>query len=108
MDDHHIEVETPWLMAKVDQRLALIVEGLGGNLDAFKNLGTTTIVTPLCEPKEDTEKGVYVWENSCDGCDAFLGSDALTMFHAFRQKGEMKFVFTLGVCEACTPLVQQP
>jgi hypothetical protein len=95
--------EPAWLRAAVDQRLALMVQTMGGKLPS--NVANV-IVTPLTEPPEGAAYGPGTeaerWERSCDNCDAYCGDEDKFYFgQATRFRDGMRVEFTFGACANC-------
>ena len=63
--------EAPWLTAKIDQRVALMVER--GALDFAREGGTSFIMSLLDEGEEHmTGEERERWERTCDNCGRYV------------------------------------
>lgn len=91
-----------WVIAKVDQRLALMDEVLGpavAGLDEY-----AAVMTPLTEPGENaTPAEMLRWERACDNCDRYCRDEFYTGHYRVEHKGT-KVIFTFGSCPACKDL----
>jgi hypothetical protein len=92
-----------WLMAAVDQRIALMDE-IAGDLPLLAG-DRTLVMTPLTEPKEGaTQEEFEAWNRMCDRCGKDCrGSDFYTG-HLHRMWKGTKLLFTFGVCPECKAL----
>ena len=91
--------EPAWLVALIDQRLALVEDKLG-EVPAVTHM----VMTPLTEPREDATQREYdEWDRTCDSCRKFQpnGKNFYTG-HIVRQlKSGLMVYMTFGVCESC-------
>jgi len=90
--------EPAWLVAAVDQRLALMREMIP--LEAIGE--HTIIVTPLAEPPENASaRDIKRWENACDNCGQYRRN--LKVYSTKRDLHGIPVEFTFGACERCLP-----
>jgi hypothetical protein len=96
------EEQTPaWLTAKVDQRVALILEVMGAAVKGIDDY--TTVMTPLTEPAEGASPAeIQRWERMCDNCGRYcgVGEDFFTG-HLVRDVEGHQVVFMFGSCPRC-------
>lgn len=95
----------PWLSAKVDQRLALMMESTGGP-EAFRQFFGNhkgVIFTPLTEPDIDaTKEQMEVWDRACDNCGRYCppGTDFYTGHVTAKHQG-LTILMGFGACPEC-------
>lgn len=88
--------EPAWLVAMVDQRLALMADMLPPGAIGEH----TVIVTPLAEPPENaTARDIRKWENSCDNCGQYRRD--LQTYSTVREHDGVPVEFVFGACERC-------
>jgi hypothetical protein len=94
-----------WVVAKVDQRLALMADMLsrfGNPAPALAEYGL--MMTPLSEPDEGATPDEYkIWDRSCDNCGRYCPGDFFTG-SVTRTKWGTQIVFTFGTCPECKEL----
>lgn len=90
--------EPPWLLAKVDQRLALIRPGL----ELAELMGDTTVVmTTLTEPPPNaTPEQAKRWDRTCDCCGEYCPTTLWTG-HVQRVEFGSQVIIVFGVCPTC-------
>lgn len=94
--------EPAWLLAKVDQRLALMKQVLAPAERELTNYGV--IMTPLTEPREGaTAKEMAHWDNACDNCDRYV-PDTIVTGSVIRRLFGLKVNITFGACPECMAL----
>ena len=88
--------EPAWLSAKVDQRIAFMLEKTGGNFPP-----EAILATPLTEPEDgqDFDK----WDRSCDNCGRYVPEGE--PFHSgtcvrFIEAGNRALI-SFGACDTC-------
>ena len=95
-----------WLTHAIDQRLALLRDGLPDDLDGVASV----IMTPLREPQDidvlsdaDQIRALSKWERTCDGCNTFVEDDEefYNSHHAEQLRG-LTVVIVFGVCHNCS------
>ena len=94
--------EPAWMSAAVDQRLALMAEGIpapaAGGLDGY-----TVITTPLTEPPEGeraTKQDSERWDHSCDNCGVLVRAGMVTGYVERELHGRKVMIF-FGSCPDC-------
>ena len=101
------ETAPAWLLAAVDQRLALMKEAAhDAGMPPGKAFGDYELVTtPLTEPREGATKAEFDrWDRSCDNCGVFCpkyGEPILYTGHINRELGGARVVITFGACAKC-------
>lgn len=88
-----------WLIAKVDQRLALMEQALKDEPEQAQ-----LIMSPLTEPRPGATRVEYLrWDRSCDGCGKYCpNSDDFYTGHLIRNLRNGQPVYlTFGVCADC-------
>jgi hypothetical protein len=106
-EDHHMADTTfpAWLIAKIDQRLALLDETkLPQSLqsDVWNQAAVTAIVMALEEPDEDaTPEQRAAWERQCDNCGTDCSTTDFYTGHIQKVKGTVTVLITFGVCPTC-------
>ena len=100
--------EPPWLIAKVDRRIAEIRDG-----GAFEIAGDNKpiIATFLDEgDHEMTAEEHEKWERTCDGCGQYCptGEDGINFYtgHTGRIINGRQVLLTYGVCENCKTVIE--
>jgi hypothetical protein len=95
-----IAKEPAWLLAKVDQRLALMREKLGD--EGITLLGLADVViTPLTEPPENaTQQQIATWDKSCDNCGRLCPTRLVTG-QVVRMLDKIQVTFFFGACPRC-------
>lgn len=95
------EPEPAWLLAKVDQRLALMKEALGElGIRRLKSY-TGVIITPVSEPAEDASLAEYErWEHSCDNCGKYC-PDSMWTGTVERELSGARVYISFGACPTC-------
>lgn len=94
------EIAPAWLVALIDQRIALMDE-LAGDLPQLAD-ANTIVMTPLTEPREGaSEEEFAIWNRQCDRCKADCRGKDFYTGHMHRAWKGMKLLFTFGVCAAC-------
>jgi hypothetical protein len=89
--------EPAWLVAAVDQRLALLMEKLDGTMPE----GVQVLMTPLTEPEEfATKLDMEFWDKSCDHCRKHCPGFLLTG-NVVREAFGLPVNITFGACRAC-------
>lgn len=102
-----IQIEAPWLQAKVDQRVQFMVEH--GALDMARESGGKFVMSFLDEGKEDmTEEERERWERTCDNCGRYIPPEperpGYTDFYTgYTQRiiDGVQIVLAFGVCGTC-------
>lgn len=90
------ETVPAWLVAKVDQRLALMDEFLR-QLEFNHEL----IMTPLDEPPEGASEAQFrKWDRTCDNCGRYCKGRFYTG-NVVRELHGKQVVITFGVCPRC-------
>jgi len=95
------EPTPPWLTAKIDQRVALMLDTLGPAVSGFDEY--TVVMTPLTEPEEDaTPAEIQRWERACDNCGRYchVGENFFTG-HLVRDVEGHQVIFMFGACPEC-------
>jgi hypothetical protein len=99
-----IEQQIPaWLDAAVDQRLAFMLERMGGKLPS--NVADV-IMTMLTEPPEGSAFGPGTvgdrWERTCDNCGTYCGDEDKFIFGVIMRWHEgTRVEITFGACANC-------
>lgn len=89
-----------WLKAAVDQRLALMDEGIGIKTMASM-AGANVVFTFLTEPSENAGPlEVKYWEYACDNCGKYSKTDVTTGTVVLDHDGT-NVVVQFGACSAC-------
>lgn len=88
-----------WLVAAVEQRVAFLVEQMGGRLPP----GYPVVLTMLTEPPEGaTDAERERWERICDHCGVWVPPDReLVTGSVGRRRGPTLVEITYGACPAC-------
>ena len=101
-----LQEQPTWLMAKVDQRVALMVEK--GALDTAREAGSTFIFSFLDEgDHEMTKEELARWERTCDNCGRYIpedapeGPDGFYTGHLARTVEGIQIMLAFGVCGTC-------
>lgn len=89
-----------WLTAKVDQRLAMFEQVLGGQLEQLH-----IVMAPLSEPDEDASPEEFEqWDRTCDNCGRYCKEPL-----EFYTGGVVRYLkdgqpvhLTFGVCKDCS------
>lgn len=93
------QAEPAWLSAKVDQRIAFMLDKSGGWFPEG-----AVIATPLVEPEENaTKEEVDRYERTCDNCGAFVPEGTLFFTGTSSRtlaSGHQVLVF-FGACDQC-------
>ena len=93
--------EAPWLMAKVDQRIAEMKAAIT-RTEAVKLVGADILVTPLTEPREHaTRQQMQMWENTCDNCGTFVITGLPTIAYVEREWDGLPVYVFFGSCANC-------
>lgn len=93
------KAQPAWLTSAVDQRLAAMHEKMpAGVLRHFD-----IIQTPLTNPEDDSDAEYQRWDNSCDHCQKFVGSQIVCRT-AEAELHTIPVVFLVGACPACWEL----
>jgi hypothetical protein len=99
------EREPTWLIAMVDQKLALMEDILGAALHAQRDseiADYAVILTPLTEPEEGSSaQEMARWERTCDNCSAFCPGLNFWTGHVVRDFHGRQVIFTFGTCSKC-------
>lgn len=99
------EKEPPWLIAMVDQKLALMEDVLGAALDAQRDdvvADYAVIISPLAEPEEGASaQEMARWERTCDNCATFCPGLNFWTGHVVRDFHGRQVIFTFGACSKC-------
>jgi hypothetical protein len=92
--------EPAWLTAKVDQRLAFMLQEMGGKLP---NIGQNVVLTLLTEYGEGaTQEEKDRWERTCDNCGLFCpGATTFYTGQVARYHMGKRVEFTFGSCPKC-------
>lgn len=92
----------PWLLAKVDQRLALMEHEIGKVTGERPNFtGYSLVMTSVTEPDEDvTPEQFEIWDKSCDNCGRYCPTTLWTG-HVTRFTWDVQVILTFGVCPQC-------
>jgi hypothetical protein len=89
-----------WLRAAVDQRLALMDQGIGIKAMASMS-GSEIVFTFLTEPAEGAGSlEVQYWEHACDNCGKYDKVDVTTGTVVLAHNG-VNVVVQFGACSAC-------
>ncbi len=101
------EFSPPWLKAKVEQRLAFLIEH--GALDVARESGAPFIMTFLDEGDPDmTAAERERWERTCDGCGRYIPGDGeFYTGHIKRDIEEVQVLMAFGVCGECKAAYDQ-
>lgn len=90
------EPEPAWLVAALDQKVALIQE----QMSPF-DLPAPIVLTHLSEP-EDTGISAAEWERTCDNCGAYCPPGAgFYLGQAVRYLGSTQVLISYGSCPTC-------
>jgi hypothetical protein len=95
------EFSPPWLVAKVDQRLELMIQH--GALAIARESGAPMIMTFLDEgspgmSEEERER----WERTCDRCGEYIPDDGeFYTGHMNRTIEGIQIFMAFGVCGSC-------
>lgn len=102
----NIQIEAPWLSAKVDQRVALMVEH--GALDIARENGTLFVMSLLDEGDEEmTSEELERWERTCDNCGRYIppgatpGENGFYTGYTTRTVEDVQIMLAFGVCGTC-------
>lgn len=91
--------EPAWLSAKIDQRIAFMLDKSGGQFPEG-----AVIATPLAEPAEGSSKEEQErWERSCDHCGIYVpeGESFFTgQSVRILRSGHQALIF-FGICKNC-------
>lgn len=93
--------EPGWLVAAVDQRVALLMDKAGNLLPEYER--QTLVFTVLTEPTTDKVSDYKRWDRTCDRCGTFVPSpDPFYTGHSQRvsRHGQRIFI-SYGLCEPC-------
>jgi hypothetical protein len=104
------QAEPAWLIAKIDQRLALMTDvieqriGLG-MLSEFAG-DKALVMAQLSEPDENaTQEERDRWEYTCDNCGAYCPYPVpFYTGHAMRTIGPAQVLIAFGACQRCKEL----
>lgn len=91
--------EPPWLTAKVDQRLALMVEKTGGKFPEG-----ALVAMPLTEPDDGaSQEEIERWDRSCDNCGKFIPLGELLYTGSLMRELEsgQRVLINFGACATC-------
>lgn len=103
MTEFHALKEPPWLLAKVDQRVAEMKDAISSS-KAFEILGADMLVMPLSEPREGaTRQQMQMWEKTCDNCEKYCPGGLNTGFVRREWDGHPLQIF-FGACPRCLPV----
>ena len=92
--------EPAWLVAKVDQRLALMQQATGGP-GLFELDDKTVVLLTLTEPGPGATPADFErWDKTCDNCGHYCPSSLYTG-HVTREWGKIQAIITFGVCPSC-------
>ena len=98
-----ITEEPPWLLAKIDQRVAAFKDEITAKT-AVDISGYDTIVMPLTEPPEGaSRRQIQMWERTCDNCGKFLPA-GLNSGHAKLEWDGVPVLVFFGACNDCLPV----
>lgn len=97
----HIK-EPAWLLAKIDQRIALFTDRMPEDL--VKPYGI--VMTPLTEPRPGaTVEEMERWERTCDNCDIYVPEGQVFYTgHSSRVIHGKQAIVTFGACARCAAL----
>ena len=111
----NIEIEAPWLQAKVDQRIEFMVRH--GALDIARENGTRFVTSYLDEGEEEmTKEERERWERTCDSCGRYVppepGADREDYDNFYtgytaRTVEDVKIMLAFGVCGTCKNLSER-
>lgn len=97
--------EPPWLLAKIDQRVAAFKAEISAK-KAVNISDYDTLVMPLTEPPEGaTRQRIQMWERTCDNCGRFCPG-GLNAGHAHREWDGLPVLVFFGACNTCLPVEQ--
>lgn len=91
--------EPAWFISRVDQRVALVQDVVGGKWPF-----PTVVLTPLTEPPESaTQEQRLRWERTCDNCGTHCPQGtAFYTGHVSRELPDKRqVIITFGVCKSC-------
>lgn len=91
----------PWLVAMVDQRVALMKQSIGelGFRKIKRDMGV--LLTPLTEPREGaTQVEMEEWNFTCDHCGK-VDREGLHAGHHVRYVYHVRVELMFGVCSEC-------
>jgi hypothetical protein len=96
-----VKAEPAWLLAKVDQRLALMKDKLDSPEGRLALSVMDVVLTPLVEPPEGSTKEQFErWDRTCDNCGKYCPTTLFTG-HVIRQFMGTKVNMMFGVCPEC-------
>lgn len=89
--------EPPWLVAKVDERLAAMEASLPSVIP--DDYLPSIIMTLLTEPEEDTPEALAKWERTCDKCGRLVPDDEeFFTGQLVREFHGRQTLMTFGLC----------
>lgn len=93
--------EPLWLVIKVDQRVAFMVEH--GALDIARQSGAMVVMSFVDEgPEHMTKVERERWERTCDGCGTYISEDGeFYTGHMSRTIEDVNIMLAFGVCGDC-------
>ena len=91
--------EPAWLVAMIDQRLALMEDHIGNTADVPANV----VMTPLSEPEHEMGSEEFErWDRTCDHCGRYCPEpEQFYTGHSVRVRGQVQVIFNFGVCPTC-------
>ena len=103
-------VEAPWLQAKTDERVELMVKA--GALNVARESGTAFLMSLLDEGSEDmTEEEQEQWERTCDNCGRYIPPETnpgvggyyaeFYTGYTTREVDGVQIMLAFGVCGTC-------
>lgn len=92
--------EPAWLVAMLDQRIALVLDKFADQMDILRNMDMCMLT--LTEPPE--HETIERWERTCDRCGTYVPGEGLMLGSALRTAQGIRFVVTLACCEPCSEL----
>jgi hypothetical protein len=96
-----VEYQPPWLVAKVDQRITLMVES--GAINMARESGSLLIMSFLDEGDEHmTEEERERWERTCDNCGKYVPDlGEFYTGHCVRTVEDVQIILAFGICGTC-------